>query len=334
MNEPLICEITRGTMVESRHRVHAVVMGPGGVHGQWGDPALMLYPRSAIKFLQALPLVESGAADKVGADERELALSAASHSGAPDHVAAVRAWLERMGLGEGNLGCGPHLPYDEEAAHDLIRSGGAPCRLHNNCSGKHTGFLATARHLGEDLDGYLDIAHPVQTRLYDILGEFSGESLSGTGRGIDGCGIPVYGMTLEGLARAVQRLARPDGVGAVRAAAIERMLNAITTHPYFVAGRARFDTDVMIAGKGRLATKSGAEGVHIALDRKTGIGVALKTEDGSKRAADMAMGWLLTHLGLLEDTGDAAVKAHLAPVIPNAAGDAVGTIRMHAPHGG
>ncbi len=331
MADPLICEVTRGSMVESRHRVHVVVVDSAGeTVFERGDPELLLYPRSSIKSMQALPLIESGAADALGVGERELALSCASHSGAPDHVAAVSAWLDRLGLGEHCLACGAHLPYDEMAAHDLIRAGVKPTRLNNNCSGKHTGFLAVAKHLGEPLEGYLDPDHPVQKRLYGILTELGDSDLSVTGRGIDGCGIPVYGMALGALARAAAKMAAPKNVSEARGKAIKRLLKATMTHPYFVAGRGRFDTIAMQALGGRVSSKSGAEGVHIAMLLDKGLGIALKTEDGTKRAADTAMAHMLDHLGVLDDGSRTALKDFLRPAILNAAGDPAGDIRMAA----
>lgn len=326
--DPLICEVTRGTMVESVHRVHAVAMDPSGIVRQWGDLGLMLYPRSAIKFIQGIPLVELGAADAWKISGEETALACASHSGERTHVDAVNNWLQRMGLGEADLACGAHLPYNELSAHEMIARGEKPTRLNNNCSGKHAGFLCTARHLGEPTEGYLDPDHPVQKRLYDLLVDFGGEDLSGSGRGVDGCGIPVYGMTLGALARAVQKMAAPTGVSEQRGQAIERILAAGMAHSYMVAGRGRFDTDAMTALKGTVATKAGAEGVHIAIVPSQGLGVALKVEDGTKRAADVAMGWLLDQFGLLDDASRKEIDRHLNPVVANAAGDDVGIIRI------
>lgn len=328
LTDPLICEVTRGTMVESRHRIHAMIRDKSGIVQVWGDPDLMFYPRSAIKFMQALPLVESGAADAMRVSEPELALASASHSGSPEHVDAVRVWLERLGLGADALGCGAHMPYDEVAAHALIRSGTAPTRLNNNCSGKHAGFLATAMHLAEPLDGYLQADHPVQQRLYDILVDFGGQDLAGSGHGIDGCGIPVYGMTLLALATAAQKMAAPTGVSEARGKAIGRVLEAVMAHSYMVGGRGRFDTDVMRALGGRVATKGGAEGVHIAMIPEKGIGVALKTEDGEKRAGDVAMGWILERLGMIDDAAKHTLQSHLRPQLKNAAGDPAGLIRI------
>ncbi|WNK00408.1 asparaginase [Thalassospiraceae bacterium LMO-JJ14] len=328
MSDPLICEVTRGTMVESRHRVHAMVCDASGPVKTWGDPDLMFYPRSAIKFMQSLPLVESGAADARRVNVAELALASASHSGTPTHVDAVAAWLERLGLGADHLGCGAHLPYDITSAHALIRADQSPTRLNNNCSGKHTGFLTTALHLGEPTQGYLDPDHPVQRRLYEILVTLGGQNLADTGRGLDGCGIPVYGMTLTALAHAAQKMADPAGLGEERGTAVRRILAAVMAEPFMVGGPDRFDTDIMGALGGKVATKGGAEGVHIAILPGKGLGIALKAEDGEKRAADVVMGHLLVEAGIIGQEESRKLAKHLQPIVYNAAGDAVGTIRM------
>lgn len=328
MSDPMICEVSRGTMVESRHRVHAMVFDVSGPVRTWGDPDLMFYPRSAIKFMQSLPLIESGAADAQALSDADLALASASHSGTRTHVDAVAAWLQRLGLDETHLGCGPHLPYDTASAHDLIRAGKEPTRLNNNCSGKHTGFLTTALHLGETTAGYLDPDHPVQRRLYDILVTLGGQDLADTGRGVDGCGIPVYGMTLSALACAAQKMADPSGLGETRGKAAKRVLDAVMAEPFMVGGPDRFDTDVMRVLSGKAATKGGAEGVHIAILPGKGLGIALKAEDGEKRAADVAMGHLLIEAGVISHDDSRKLTRHLQPTIHNAAGDAVGTIRV------
>lgn len=328
---PIEIEVTRGSMVESRHRVHAVVArADGEIVEAWGEPERIIYPRSSIKPFQALPLLESGAADACGASDEEVALAAASHSGSMAHVMTVDAWLHRLGLRTSDLACGAHLPTDETAAHALIREGLEPTQLHNNCSGKHTGFLATAQHLGESLDGYLDAEHPVQKRLYAILEELGGASLEGTGRGIDGCGIPVYGMPLAALARAAARYAEPTSLGTARGAAAERIVSSMIKHNYMVAGRGRFDTAAMTALRGHAATKGGAEGVQVMILPSLGLGVALKCEDGAKRGGDTAAAHLLDHLGLVDDRVRTSLAEFLSPVIRNVAGREVGTLRPAA----
>jgi len=324
----IVVEVQRGTLVESRHRVHAVMARPDGdIVAAWGEAALEIYPRSAIKPLQALNLVETGAAEAHGVSDEEVALASASHSGAMGHAMAVEAWLKRIGLGPGHLRTGTHRPYDEEAADNLLRRDEPWTTLNSNCSGKHSGFLTTALQMAEDLEGYLDIDHPVQRRCRAVLEEMGDTDMTGTGRGVDGCGIPVYGMPLEAFARATARLADPTGLGPAREAACRRVVQAMTKHPYMVAGRERFDTVCMQALKGRAATKTGAEGVHMAALPQLGLGIALKAEDGTKRAADTAMAALLEHLGVVEDAAEGPFAAFLRPTLRNVAGREVGTLR-------
>jgi L-asparaginase II len=300
--QPLTVEVTRGDMVESRHRVAAVVMdGAGKTPHSWGDVGRLVYPRSAIKPLQTLALIETGAAEHFRLSDAEIALASASHNGTPAHTGAVASWLARVGLSERDLECGAHPPMDEEAARALVRAGLAPGPLCNNCSGKHAGFLSTARHLGEPTAGYVKAGHPVQERLKQILGQMGGADLARAPTGIDGCGIPVYGMALEALARALARMADGGRLEAGRRAAAKRVVAAMTANPVLVAGRGRFDTGAMQAGAGAFATKGGAEGVHVAIVPAMGLGVALKVDDGAKRAAEVAMAAILNLLSVLPD---------------------------------
>ena len=333
---PITVEVTRGTLVEGRHRCHAVVADcKGEVRHLWGDADLEIYPRSAIKPLQTLALIETGAAERWRLTDERIALATASHAAAPAHIMAVEAWLDDLGLGADDLECGAHMPNDEDAARALIRRGEAPTRLHNNCSGKHTGFLATALHLKEPTEGYIGADHPVQKRLYQALAEMGGTELTGTGRGIDGCGIPTYGMPLKALAVAMARMADPDGLGAARSGAARRIVQSMSKHNFMVAGRGRFDTVAMTAGNNVakrsgaqvFATKTGAEAVHAAILPGLGLGVALKVEDGAKRASDCMMAHLLAFLGVLDDGARRDLGGFLDAPILNAAGAPVGAVR-------
>ena len=327
-NKPLTIEVTRGAMVESRHRGAAIVADARGrTRRAWGDAERLIYPRSAIKPLQALALVESGAADEFAVSESELALAAASHGATPRHTEAVLGWLKRLGLSEQDLECGGHPPIDEETAQALLRAGKTPGPVCNNCSGKHAGFLTTARHFKEPTKGYSGIGHPVQTRLRKILVEMGGADLRAAPTGIDGCGIPVYGMPLSAMARALARMADPAGLGEKRRAAARRIVAAMTAHPDLVAGPGRFDTLAMQAAPGAFAVKGGAEGVYAAILPSLGLGVALKIDDGAKRAAEVAMAAILNSLGVLSDKQ--ALELLEAPVL-NAAGSKVGVVRMEA----
>lgn len=321
---PVLVEVTRGGAVESSHRGAAVVVDPaGGVVAAWGDVARPVYPRSAVKPLQALPLIETGAAERFSVGDEDIALAAASHSGEPGHVVLVTAWLERMGLGAGDLECGPHAPMDEAAAADLGRAGREPSALHNNCSGKHAGFLATALHLGEETRGYVKPGHPVQRRLAEVLSDMGGVDLEDATVGTDGCGIPVIAMPLSAMALGMARLANPDGLAPGRAAACRRVYGAMAAHGRLVAGRGRFDTRAIEAGSGAFVVKAGAEGVYVAA--MEGFGVALKIDDGAKRASETAMAAILQFLGVLD--GIQAMDPYLDGTVLSRPGDRVGAIR-------
>ncbi len=333
----LIIEVTRGDMVESRHRGACAVVSAAGdkdgaadgrtVHA-WGDIDRIIYPRSAIKPLQTLVLIETGAADAFGLGPRELALASASHSATPEHVAAVGQWLERIGLGPGDLECAGHDPMDKDTAKALARAGETPGPLHNNCSGKHAGFLTTARHRGEPTKGYVKPDHPVQQRVLAMLSEMAEADLTRAPQGTDGCGIPVIGLPLSALALALARMADPKGLDENRREAANRILTAMMANPRLVAGPGRFDTVAMEACKGTFVVKSGAEGVYGAILPALGLGVALKIDDGAKRAAEVAMAAVLDHLGVLDERAKKAMAAFLPAPVTNAKGDAVGVIRM------
>ena len=325
----LIVEVTRGDMVESRHRCACVVVDAAGrtIHA-WGDTDRVVYPRSAIKPLQTLALIETGAADGFGLGPGELALASASHGAAPEHVGLVAGWLERIGLGPGDLECVGHEPMDKDAAKALARAGETPGPLHNTCSGKHAGFLTTAKHLGEPTKGYVKPDHPVQQRMLAMLSEMVGADLTRAPRGTDGCGIPVIAMPLSAFALALARMAAPEGLDDKRADAANRILRAMAANPRLVAGPKRFDTVAMEAGKGTFVVKAGAEGNHGAILPALDLGVALKIDDGSKRAAEVAMAAVLDHLVVLDGAAKKAMAAFLEAEVANASGAKVGVVRM------
>ena len=328
-NESLTVEVIRGDLVESRHWGAAVVVDARGhILHAWGNIDCHIYPRSAIKPLQALPLIETGAAEKFGVSDAEVALACASHSGELVHTSAVGKWLERIGLGADDLECGRHLPYDEKRAHEPIRAGQAYSNLNSNCSGKHTGFLTTAIHMGEPTKGYIGQEHPVQMHLVGVLSEMSGVDLSSTERGIDGCGIPVIGMPLSAMALGFARMADPSGLERQRATAAEQIVGAMMNHPYNVAGANRFDTIAMQAAPGRFAVKTGAEAVHGGIIPDLGLGIALKIDDGAKRASDVAMAAILLHLGVLNESARTVMGPFLEMPVHNIPGNRVGCVRM------
>ncbi len=328
-NNPLTVEVTRGDMVESRHQGTLVVMDAVGktIHA-WGDPDRVVYPRSAIKPLQALALVETGAAGAFDVTDQELALACASHSGMPEHTKIAGRWLERLGLGPDDLECGAHKPLDPGAAKAMIRSGETPGPLHNTCSGKHAGMLTTAKHMNEPVSGYTAPGHPVQEWLRALLTEMGGADLTRAPEGTDGCGIPVLGQPLSAMALALARMADPKGLDDGRAGACRRIVGAMTAHPFLVAGPGRFDTIAMEAAKAKFAVKAGAEGVYGAILPELGLGVALKIDDGAKRAAEVVMAAILDHLGLLDADAAKGMGKYLDAAVMNSPGNRVGSIRM------
>lgn len=328
---PVIVEVTRGGMVESRHRAAiAVTDARGRVVFSAGDIDRQIYPRSAIKPIQALALVESGAADRYGLGNAEIALACASHTGERRHVETVLTWLAGIGLSESDLECGAHAPADPAAQRGLATAARAPGPAHNNCSGKHAGFLSVARHLGYPTEGYIKFEHPVQQMVLGALEQLAGCDLGGAPRGIDGCGIPVYGMPLGNLAMAAAQLADPRNLPEKRAAAVRRVLDAMAAEPAMIAGSGRFGTRVAeIAGK-RALVKGGAEGVYIAVLREAGFGAALKIDDGASRAAEVVMGAVLRKFDAIGAFEAARLKDALEPTIANWAGREVGAISIAA----
>ena len=323
-----LVEVTRGGRVESRHLGSVVVAdGAGRIVFSLGDPDLAAFPRSAVKALQALPLIESGAADKYGLDQAEIALACASHSGKTAHVASAAAMLAKAGRGVADLECGAHWPMAEAAQRQLAREGREPTALHNNCSGKHAGFICLACAGGTDPAGYVGVDHPVQQQVRRALEETTGTSLDPAAAGIDGCSIPTWAIPLAALARAFARFGGGEGFSRTRAQAAERIRAACARHPHMVAGSGRFDTEVMCALGARAFVKSGAEGVHCGALPELGLGFALKCDDGAGRAADVATAAILARFLKLEDGERAGLARWLQPTLKNWNAIAVGEIR-------
>jgi L-asparaginase II len=290
MRNPVLIELTRGALVESVHRgAIAVARADGKVVAAIGDAMRPVFPRSAIKPLQALPFLETGAVDRFGFGDREIALGCASHTGTAQHVAGVAALLGRAGLSVGALACGTHEPTDAATARAMIRSGAQPTALNHNCSGKHAAMLATAVHGCESLEGYWRPEHPVQQRIRGALEDLSGSELGADVCGIDGCSVPNWAVPLAGLARAFARLATGEGLTPERSEACRRIARACWAHPVLVAGPGALVTQVLERFPGKVLVKSGAEGVYCGALAEHGLGFALKIDDGAKRAAEAAL---------------------------------------------
>lgn len=319
-----LIELWRGGLRESSHHGHVVIADASGIVEAWGDPQTTIFPRSSCKMIQALPLIESGAADQTGLGTRELALACASHNGAAIHTHAVDAWLKARGLSESDLRCGSHMPADKDEAKRLTCSDEAPCQLHNNCSGKHAGFLTLNQHLRGGPE-YVEYDHPVQQAGLNAFEEVTG--LAAKGWGIDGCSAPNFATTVEGLAHAMASFANPTK--GLRGDAQRRLFEAMVTHPELVAGEGRACTALMRATKGKAAVKTGAEAVFVAIIPEQGIGIALKILDGGTRASEAAITALLIHLDLL-DKDDPVAQKYLLGKQKNWRGFETGELRTSA----
>lgn len=318
-------ELWRGGLLESSHSGHAVVVDASGdIVESWGNPEAVIYPRSSCKMVQALPLIESGAADAAGLGVDQLALCCASHKGAAMHTGRVGRWLADLGLGEADLRCGSHWPDDREERDRLIISGEKPCQIHNNCSGKHAGFLTLTAHMKAGPE-YVEPDHPIQTAIRAAFEEVTGEASPGFG--IDGCSAPNFATSVAGLARGMARFAVATDGGDRRQRAMRRLVEAMTAYPELVSGEGECCTDLMRATGGRVAVKGGAEGVYVAILPEQRLGVALKIVDGSDRAREAAMTALLIRLGALDPAHPVAVK-RLQAEMRNWRGKHVGGMRL------
>ena len=328
---PIAVEVTRGAVVESLHRASAAVVdATGAVVRQWGDVHQPIFPRSAIKPLQALPLIETGAAERYHLGDGEIALACASHGAEQFHTDTIDAWLSRIGLGEADLECGTHLPSHAPTMEALLRDNRSPNQTHNNCSGKHLGFLTTARHRGEPTRGYINIDHPVQRRVIRTLEDMTGIDLGRVAHGVDGCGIPTLAIPLIGVATAMARFADPAGLAPERRAAIERIAAAMTARPEMVAGTGRFCSAIIAESRGSILAKTGAEGVFVVALPELGLGVAIKVEDGAGRASEVAAAAVLRSIGALDEGLAQRLADFLVAPLHNRAGERIGEVRPAA----
>jgi L-asparaginase II len=310
---PILVDVTREPLTESFHRgAVAIADATGTIRAGLGDIEATIYPRSALKPIQALPLVESGAAEAFGLDDEEIALACASHSGEPMHTTRIAAWLKRIGCTESDLACGPHPAIYELVSAAMIARGETPTRIHNNCSGKHAGFLTVARHLSLPIAGYEMHDHPVQKMVAATLADLAGIDRD-MPWGVDGCAVPNFALPLSAFARALAGMADPSRLSAPRADAARRIVRAMTAHPEFVSGTGRVCAILMRAGRGRFAVKTGAEGVYAGIVPERGLGIALKIDDGASRASQTAIAALLEKMGLIHGDDAAHALAH-APV--------------------
>lgn len=297
-NRPLEVQLIRGNTVESRHRVHAAVVKAGqGVVRSWGSPELALFPRSSIKLMQALSWVAPGFYKKWDLGYAEMAIACGSHEGEPKHVETVAAWLHKLGLGVQDLECGGHDPYSRSSTHALYRDGKQPSALHNNCSGKHTGFLTCCLAMGWPTKGYINYDHPVQEKVREILGQFWERDVNQLPWGVDGCGIPTYSVTLAMLAHSMALAADPRKLDGELREGVGLLNRAITAKSEYIGGSESFCSQVVAETEGRVFAKVGAEGVYGVWIPAAQLGLAFKCEDGAARAAETAVASVLAELG-------------------------------------
>ncbi len=316
--------VTRGGAVESEHRVHAAVVdGRDVLVGTARDARMTTFWRSCAKPFQVMPLLESGGFDELPWGADELALACASHGGEPEHVSVAEGMLQDIGREEGDLVCGPHEPLSARGARLVRENGIRLSRLHNNCSGKHAAMLALAQTSGWDMDGYEQSGHPVQQAGAESVARWTGVPADRLVRAVDGCGVVVYGLPLEAMARAYARLAaayaRGDDVP-------HRVVEAIRERPHLFGGTDRFDTVLLEETGGAVLAKVGAEGVHSVALLDRGVGVAVKVEDGSARGQHPAVLRLLQHLGALPATLPPRLADIATRAVRNTRGERVGTV--------
>ena len=326
---PILIEVTREGVVESIHRGICVISDSReSLYKSWGDRERPIYPRSAIKPLQAIPVVTSGAAAGLKMNSAELALCCASHSGERVHTEKVAGWLERLGLDDTDLECGPQMPSDQEAAEELIQSGKNPSSLHNNYYGKHAGMLATAIHNKKSISGYTKPDHLVELHLIRLMSNLGDLDLFNTARGVDGCGIPVFGIPVESLALAMAKFADPDVLSQSEKEACIQIREACGKNPVMISGTNKIHTLIQAETADKAVVKGGAEGVYTAAINSLGLGVCIKVDDGAGRAASVVMLHVLHKLNILNEESVKKIKAFGVEDIRNWSGTLVGEVRF------
>lgn len=320
--------VYRGEYIESTHDIHVAVVNKNGeLLFSYGDPYRLTFPRSSMKPFQAVPLVETGAADHFQYNEPSLSLSCASHSGEDYHRKTVMDILHKIGLEEQDLQCGTHIPWDMESYKQLIREGNDVTPVFSNCSGKHSGMLATAVHMKEDISTYREVGHPVQQRILQAIEDICEVPKESIQLSVDGCGVPVHQIPLFNTALGYARLANPDGLSnKYHPETLQSIRNAMMGYPEMVGGTGRFDTDLMRAFGGKIVSKAGAEAVQCIGIVEAGIGIAIKVEDGGTRAVNVASMEVLKQLGLVDAEIGEELNNYVTGPVLNARKEKIGVV--------
>lgn len=325
---PFPVHVTRGNSVESTHLVHAIIMDrQGEILESRGDMGRMISPRSTLKPLQSLAFVESGALEAFDLGTEEIALSCASHNAEKIHIDLALGWLEKIGLELTYLQCGGHLSINEARAHEMIRENEDMTGLLSDCSGKHLGMLSTARHLGYDIKDYVSSDHPVQKSVYAAISEMVEYDISKGDSGTDGCSVPNPAIPLKNLALGFAKFMNPDALPEKRAKSCKAIVDAMSKHPYLLAGQERFCTALGEVSDGNIIGKLGAEGNYLCWVRDQGLTIYLKAEDGVlERATYPLLGALLNKMGALSSEQDSALEKFTRPILKNWTGKEIGKI--------
>lgn len=328
----VIAETTRGGITESvHHGVVVAVDAKGDIVASAGDPEQVVFFRSSAKPFQAIPVIESGAADAFGFTPAELALCCASHEGSPAHQAQVRIMLAKLGLSPDALQCGCPLTGDEEEAARITLGLVERTPLQCDCSGKHAGMLATIVHEGLSLDDYLDAQHPLQQRILGIMSEVMRVGVDEIVLGTDGCSLPTFAAPVRAFANAYAALAAPErvpaGAGREHAAALSSLRDAMTAHPVNVSGEGNLVATIMEVSEGRIAAKTGAEGLLCLAVPERELGIAIRVADGTFRTHAVSIASTLEQLGILDDIARQEILARHSPELRNHNGRLVGEVR-------
>lgn len=329
MKKPIL--VYRGQFVESSHNIHvAVVNKEGRLLYSYGDPDRLTFPRSSMKPFQAIPLLETGAADSFSYSNPEIAIACASHAGESFHRETILQLLKRLGIQEDHLQCGTHTPWNLTSYKELLRNGEDVTPVFSNCSGKHTGMLATAIHMKEDISTYREVVHPHQQRILEAIEDICDFPKENIKLSVDGCGVPVHQLPLYHVALGYARLASPDSIKTVeRKHIVKRIRDSMMEFPEMVGGTSRFDTDLMKAYQGRIVSKAGAEAVQCIGLVEEGIGIAIKVEDGGARAVNVAAMEVLNQLGYKEESIFTALDRYVHAPVLNARKEKIGEIRAN-----
>lgn len=334
MTAEILATVMRGETVESIHRGHLIVVtGEGEIIARLGNPETGTFWRSSAKPFQVIPFLKSGAAERFGFLENEIALACGSHSGEQIHVETAKRMLEKCGFDESDLNCGAHDPFNEEVTRQMIRAGEKPTQLHNNCSGKHAAMLAFARQNEANTKTYNAIENPTQQAILECVSQFTDIPKDEIKIGIDGCAAPNFAVPISAMAKAFARLVfPPQSFDDETREACRRIVSAFMSYPEMIGGTKRLDTLIMQSLRGKIISKIGAEGVYSAgvlpsPKWKKGLGIALKIEDGDdKRARAVVIIEVLRQLGILDETTDEKLREYSPIILKNRRGDAVGKI--------